>query len=223
MNSPSDVGPALRAMYDALLEAFGPQHWWPGETRDEVIIGAILTQNTAWANVERAIERLKSADVLSLAAIYAMEVGSLAELIRPAGTFRIKAKRIKAFVDWLYDCYAGDLDVLFACSADRLRHDLLGIPGIGPETADAIMLYAGDVPTFVVDAYTQRVLRRHFLVEPAATYERSKSLFESHLPGDVAHFGEYHALLVSLGKRFCRSQARCDGCPLADWNHDASL
>jgi len=165
----TNVGATLREIYDTLLKAFGPQHWWPGETRDEVIIGAILTQNTAWGNVERAIDRLNSARSLSLAAIHRMKVDKLAELIRPAGTFRIKAKRLKAFVDWLYDCYAGDLDRLFAGPSPPLRASLLAIPGIGPETADAILLYAGDVPTFVVDAYTRRVLRRHFLIAPKAS------------------------------------------------------
>ena len=218
-----DTGATLRGMYDTLYEAFGPQHWWPGETRDEVIIGAILTQNTAWTNVERAIDRLKSADCLSLCALRAIETDNLADLIRPAGTFRVKAKRLKAFVDWLYDSHDGDLNALFAGSSGRLRESLLSISGIGPETADAIMLYAGDVPTFVVDAYTKRVLRRHFVIDAGASYEQTKALFEKHLPREADMFGEYHALLVSLGKRFCRPKARCDSCPLCDWNHDADL
>lgn len=218
-----DTGATLRGMYDTLYQAFGPQQWWPGETRDEIIIGAILTQNTAWTNVERAIARLKSANSLTLVALRQMATDNLADLIRPAGTFRIKAKRLKAFVDWLHDSHEGDLDAMFACPSERLRESLLGVSGIGPETADAIMLYAGDVPTFVVDAYTKRVLRRHFVIDASTSHEQTKMLFENHLQRDAAMFGEYHALLVSLGKRFCRSKAQCESCPLSGWNHDASL
>lgn len=223
MNAPSSAGATLRGIYDTLYEAFGPQHWWPGETPDEIIIGAILTQNTAWTNVERAIVRLKSADVLSLRAIHEMEADKLADLIRPAGTFRVKAKRLKAFVDWLHDSHGGDLKTMFACSSGRLRESLLSVSGIGPETADAILLYAGNVTTFVVDAYTKRVLRRHFVIDANASYEQTKALFEKHVQRDAAMFGEYHALLVMLGKRFCRPKARCESCPLSDWNHDADL
>ena len=217
-----DTGATLRGMYDALYEAFGPQHWWPGETRDEMIIGAILTQNTAWANVKRAIARLKSANSLSLRAVHAMETDNLADLIRPAGTFRVKAKRLKAFVDWLHDRHDGDLNTMFACPSGRLRESLLSISGIGPETADAIMLYAGDVPTFVVDAYTGRMACRHGLIDGEVYYEALKALFEDSLPADAQMFNEYHALIVAVGKRHCRPRARCEGCPLEPFEHDAA-
>ena len=212
----------LQAIYDKLYSAFGPQHWWPARTRTEVIVGAILTQNTAWANVQQAIERLNKADCLTPSALHAIETDRLAELIRPAGTFRVKGKRLKAFIGWLYDTYGGDLDRMFAAGADRLRDELLAVSGIGPETADAILLYAGDMATFVVDAYTQRILRRHFLIEPGATYAEAKDLFEARLASDSAMFAEYHALLVAAGKHYCRPRARCDECPLRKFEHDAA-
>ncbi len=216
----SDLGHALGTIYDVLFSAFGPQHWWPGETRTEMIVGAILTQNTAWTNVERAIERLKQADCLTLPALAAVDVDELADLIRPSGTYRVKAARLKSFVTWLTRAYGADLNAMFATGPERLRRALLDVPGIGPETADAILLYAGGVPTFVVDAYTQRVLRRHFLTDAHASYDETKSLFETHLPPDANAFGEFHALLVELGKRYCRPKARCDACPLSDMTHD---
>ncbi|MEE9294878.1 MAG: endonuclease III domain-containing protein [Phycisphaerae bacterium] len=242
MTSP-DVGRTLRDFYDALLEAFGPQHWWPGDTRDETIIGAVLTQNTAWGNVERAIDQIKSANLLSLAALHAVNESTLAQLIRPAGTYRVKAGRLKSLISWIDLNHGGDLEAMFATPLTALRESLLTVPGVGPETADAILLYAGNHPTFVVDAYTQRVLRRHFLSEPRplgsgrseprlsrssrgdnrSSYARTKELFERNIAPDAQRYGEYHALLVEVGKRFCRTRARCDQCPLRHWPHDAEL
>ena len=210
----------LEAIYQRLFEAFGPQHWWPAETREEVIIGAILAQNTAWANVARAVERLGRADCLTLRGIDRMPLDRLARLVRPSGTYRIKAERLKTFANWLQVNFDGDLDALFGMGTDRARKELLSIDGIGPETADAILLYAGRLPTFVVDAYTRRIMRRHFVVPPQSTYAQAKRVFESALAADQRLYNEYHALLVELGKRYCRPRARCEGCPLASLRHD---
>ncbi len=218
-----NVSDTLLHLYEVLDAAFGPQHWWPGEARDETIVGAVLTQNTAWRNVERAIDRLKSANVLTLEVMRTLDEADLAELIRPAGTYRVKARRLKALVLWIYDRCDGDLDTLFAEDPATLRAGLLGVPGVGPETADAIMLYAGSIPTFVVDAYTLRVLRRHFVIDDAARYDDTQALFHRHLDRDADMFGQYHALFVELGKRFCSPRAACDACPLRDWPRDASL
>ena len=210
----------LEAIYQRLFEAFGPQHWWPAETREEVIIGAILAQNTAWANVARAVERLGRADCLTLRGIDRMPLDRLARLVRPSGTYRIKAERLKTFANWLQVNFDGDLDALFGMGTDRARKELLSIDGIGPETADAILLYAGRLPTFVVDAYTRRIMRRHFVVPPQSTYAQAKGVIERALPTNRQLYNEYHALLVELGKRYCRPRAQCEGCPLAPLKHD---
>lgn len=216
----SATGRRLMQFHDALLAAFGRQHWWPADSREEVIIGAVLTQNTAWRNVERAIENLKRANAIDWARLRDMPMESLAELIRPAGTYRVKARRLKGLVAFLWDRFDADLDAMFATPLSALREALLEVPGIGRETADAILLYAGRLPTFVVDAYTARVLRRHGLIDETADYEEIKDLFESNLPADVRLFNEFHALLVQVGKLHCRARARCDGCPLAFDDHD---
>jgi len=209
----------LTEIYQLLLERFGPQHWWPGETQFEIIVGAILAQNTNWTNVEKAIANLKSADVLSPEKLHNIEVSQLAELIRPAGYYNIKAKRLKSFVSWLCENYDGKLTELENVDTERLRAELLGIKGVGRETADSILLYAIDRPIFVVDAYTARVAVRHGLIEPEADYEQLRDLFQSNLPQDVQLFNEYHALLVRVGKEFCRPKARCAGCPLEKLPH----
>jgi len=209
----------IQTIYDRLFERFGPQHWWPGETPFEIIVGAILTQNTNWTNVEKAIGNLKKAGVLTPARLHALDAGALAELIRPAGYFNIKAGRLKHFLDRLFERFEGQLDRLGALPADRLREELLSIKGIGPETADSIALYAFNKPVFVVDAYTGRILGRHGLLEPQAGYEEVRMLFESTLPRDVRLYNEYHALLVRLGKDYCRPKPQCAGCPLEDMPH----
>ncbi len=210
---------ALRDFYDAMLAACGPQHWWPADTPTEVIIGAILTQNTAWRNVERAIANLRAAGALDFARLRDLPIDTVGELIRPAGTFNVKARRLKAFVDWLWLHYDGDLDRLFAVPMHALREQLLEISGIGRETADAILLYAGGLPGFVVDAYTARILRRHGLIDEDADYDEIKELFETALPCDPPLFNEYHALLVQVGKTHCRPRPRCAGCPLEPFEH----
>ncbi len=219
----SETSPTLTDIYNTLLNAFGPQQWWPADTPAEVIIGAILTQNTAWTNVERAIDRLKKENLLSLTAIHNTPEETLADLIRSAGTFRVKARRLKVFAAYVHERYEGGLNAMFSVPLPKLRDELLEISGIGPETADAILLYAGNLPTFVVDAYTRRILRRHHLIDSEADYHTVQNLFRENLHTDAAIFNEYHALLVELAKRHCRTRAICDGCPLKSLQHDAGL
>ena len=209
----------LTEIYRLLYDEFGPQQWWPGETRFEIITGAILTQNTNWANVEKAINNLKSADCLIPEKIHSLDAAQLAQLIRPSGYFNIKAKRLKNFVNWLFDNYNGELTDLENIDTGRLREELLTIKGVGRETADSILLYAFDRPIFVMDTYTARVAFRHELIGPEADYEQLQELFESSLPADTQLFNEYHALLVRVGKEFCRPKARCPDCPLEKLPH----
>ncbi|MHC4062270.1 MAG: endonuclease III domain-containing protein [Planctomycetota bacterium] len=209
----------LLEIYQLLFERFGPQHWWPGETQFEIIVGAILTQNTNWQNVEKAIANLKSSDLLSPEALHNIEIGDLAKLIRPAGYFNVKAKRLKSFIDWLFANYGGDLRGLESVGTERLREELLSVKGVGRETADSMLLYALNREIFVVDAYTARVAVRHGLIEPEADYEQLRELFQSNLPEDAQLFNEYHALLVRVGKEFCRPKARCPACPLENLPH----
>lgn len=205
----------LRGVYRRLLNHFGPQDWWPGESAFEVIVGAVLTQNTSWRNVERAIENLREAKVLALPAMYELSVEDLSELIRPAGYFRLKAKRLRNLLEFIVAEHDASLDAMFATELESLRTQLLAVNGIGPETADSILLYAGEKTTFVVDAYTHRVLKRHGWIDHKADYHAVKQLFEEHLRHDAALFNEYHALLVRVGNGYCRKQPKCDECPLA--------
>jgi len=209
----------LTGIYERLFRAFGPQHWWPGETRFEIIVGAILTQNTSWANVAKAIANLKEAECLEPNRLHALDTAELEQLIRPAGYFRLKAKRLRNFTHWLFDTYEGRLDTLDAVETRRLREELLGISGIGPETADSILLYALGRPVFVVDTYTARVAVRHGLIEPDIDYTQLQYLFESNLEPDVQLFNEFHALLVRVGKDFCKPTPQCEACPLNDLPH----
>jgi len=209
----------LQEIFDRLLAHFGPQHWWPGESPFEVIVGAILTQNTSWRNVEKAVANLKRARMLTPEALHSLPADVLAEQIRPAGYYRIKADRLLAFLRWLISHYGGDLSRLASRDTPSLRHELLAIKGIGPETADSILLYAFGRPVFVVDTYTARVAARHGLIEPAFDYAQLQDLFQSALAQDVPLFNEYHALLVRVGKEYCRPIARCEGCPLSALQH----
>jgi endonuclease-3 related protein len=207
----------LMQVYECLLTAFGPQRWWPGDSPFEIMVGAVLVQNTAWKNVERAIANLRDAGVMEPHALYALPAEELAELIRPAGYFQVKAKRLRNLLKFVVDQHDGSLEAMFAGSLATLRGGLLGIHGIGPETADAILLYAGGLPTFVVDTYTHRVLARHGWIGYEADYHEIKDFFESGLPADPALYNEYHALLVRVGKEYCRkSNPKCDACPLVD-------
>ncbi|MGA8024969.1 MAG: hypothetical protein WCC18_09295 [Candidatus Acidiferrales bacterium] len=207
--------PALDEYFNSLFTALGPQHWWPGDTPFEVIVGTILRQNTSWKNVELALANLRREDLLSVAGIERVNVRHLAELLRPAGYFRHKARRLKAFVRFLRGEYAGSLQRMFATPVLVLREKLLGVWGIGPETADSILLYAGEQPVFVVDAYTKRIFARHGWIGEKAKYEDVRWMVERQFPGDVRRFNELHALIVSVGKNFCRPQEpKCGECPL---------
>ncbi|HEY3226294.1 MAG TPA: endonuclease III domain-containing protein [Planctomycetota bacterium] len=203
----------LLAYYRDLHRRYGPQRWWPADTPFEVMVGAILTQNTAWTNVEKAIAALKTFGLLDPNRILETDEETLGLAIRPAGTFRVKARRLRAFVRWFVDRGA-DLRKIRALGRPKLREELLGIPGIGRETADSILLYAFDLPTFVVDRYAWRVLTRHALVPEDAGYDEMKELFEESLGPDRKLFNEFHALIVKVGKEHCRTTARCEGCPL---------
>ena len=204
----------LLEIYARLRGFFGPQHWWPGETPFEVAVGAILTQNTSWTNVAKAIANLKAAGALDPLKLHVMEPEQLELLIRPAGYFRVKAKRLKNFIAWLCDRYGGDLKNLEPINTTRLREELLSISGIGPETADSILLYALNRPIFVVDTYTARVMVRHGLIGPDLDYQSLQDLFMSNLEPDVALFNEFHALLVMAGKDYCKPRPKCPPCPL---------
>lgn len=204
----------LLTIYEKLNAHFGNLHWWPGDSPFEVIVGAILTQNTAWRNVETAIWQLKSKNLLYPEGILKIDDNSLSNLIRPAGYYNIKTRRLKSFVRFLYDEYNGDLDVMFAEDLWHLRERLLSVKGIGEETADSILLYAGNKPIFVVDAYTRRILQRHDIIGPDARYTEIQQLFMISLHHDVPLFNQYHALLVNTGKFFCTRKPNCDKCPL---------
>jgi len=217
------VSERLTEIYQLLFQRFGPQHWWPGQTQFEIITGAILTQNTNWGNVEKAIVNLRAAELLTPKKLHDIKVSSLAELIRPAGYYNIKAKRLKNFANWLFENYNGQLKELEKADTERLRTELLAVKGIGRETADSILLYALNRCVFVVDAYTARVVFRHELIGPGAGYEEIRELFESNLPGETKLFNEYHALLVRVGKEFCRPKARCSGCPLEKVSHNPDI
>jgi endonuclease III related protein len=229
--------------YTSLLSRYGPQNWWPGESRFEVIIGAYLTQNTNWSNVEKAIANLRSVSVLSLNAMRQLPLAELETLVRPSGYFRQKARNLKAFISFLDGQYAGSLNRMFAEPTEKLRAELLALNGVGPETADSILLYAGNHPVFVVDAYTRRIFERHGIIHAKTSYEEIRSLVEqtirnapresfaikaigteprhpasrmsNSLRSELAqHYNEFHALIVRLGNQHCRSKANCESCPL---------
>ena len=209
----------LEQIYNILFETWGNQNWWPGDSDFEIIIGAILTQNTNWLNVEKAIKNLKAADCFTPEKLCQLDVEKLALLIKPAGYFNVKAKRLKNFLNWFHDEYHLDIESLTQAPTFSLREQLLSIKGIGPETSDSILLYALEKPVFVVDTYTARIMSRHRLIEPDADYEQLKDLF-SCLEPDVKFFNEYHALLVRVGKEFCKPKPRCEICPLNCLEHD---
>jgi endonuclease-3 related protein len=207
----------LRGVYKKLYTYFGPQHWWPAESSFEVIIGAILTQNTAWTNVEKAIANLRQKRLLNPKGLYNVNIKTLAKLIRPCGYFNIKAARVKSFLEALFADFKGSLELLLSLKAETLREELLKIKGIGLETADSIILYAAEKPIFVVDAYTRRFLLRHKLIKEGTSYQQIQSLFEENLPRKLNLFNEYHALIVRLAKEFCRPKSLCNICPLKKW------
>jgi len=229
--------------YHAMLRRWGPQNWWPAQSRFEVIVGAYLTQNTNWLNVEKAMVNMRKARALSPKAMRAMPLERLQELIRPSGYYRQKAIKLKVFMEYLDEKYKGSLDRMFAQPTARLRDELLALNGVGPETADSILLYAGNHPVFVVDAYTRRILERHGLITQTTRYEEIRAMMElavnSAAPDELAiagahseprhapsrmsrtartelaqHYNELHALIVRVGNQLCRSVALCSSCPL---------
>jgi len=203
----------LHDYYTVLLNHLGPSGWWPAQTPFEVAVGAILTQNTAWTNVERAITALKGANALDPHAMWALPEAVLAELIRPAGYFRVKAKRLRHFLAFLME-HGGNMEAL--TELPHIRQRLLEVRGIGPETADSILLYALGLPFFVVDAYTRRIFHRHGLIPEDIPYDELQAVFHDALPPDVPLYQEFHALIVRAAKAWCRTRPRCPECPLAD-------
>lgn len=212
MSSPRRL--LLNSIFDRLRATYGPQHWWPADSPFEVIVGAILTQNTAWKNVEKSIAALRQHGVLTLEGIHGLPQDELAAIIRSSGYYNQKAKKLMAFCRHVDERWDGDLDRLLAQEPEPLRSELLGLYGIGPETADSIVLYAAHRPTFVVDVYTHRVFSRHGWVEESIGYDGLRAYFMDALDPDVIYFQEYHALLVRVGHIHCRRRPDCSSCPL---------
>jgi len=213
------TGYRLMEMYRCLKDHFGPQDWWPAETPLEVMIGAILTQNTNWTNVEKAISNLRERELLSLDRLTALPTDELAVYIRPAGYYNIKAKRLKNLLNFIADEYDGNLPAFLDQEMDAMREGLLSVNGVGHETADSIVLYAANRPLFVVDAYTHRILSRHAMASEESNYHELQALFMDHLPEDAVLYNEFHALIVLTGKNYCRKKPRCGDCPLTHWEN----
>jgi len=210
----------VESIYTSLLDHFGPQNWWPADSPFEVMVGAVLTQNTNWANVSRAINTLKSENLLSPVLLYELPLEILSEKIRPSGYYNLKAKRLKNLLDLVVEEVeiSGSLDSFFSQDRDVLREKLLTVKGIGPETADSILLYAAEKPVFVVDTYTYRFLSRHGLIGEESSYQEIQEFFMDNLPEETALFNEYHALIVQLGKEFCKKRRPlCRECPLREF------
>ena len=207
-------------VYSLLYDHFGPQHWWPGETPFEVVVGAVLTQNTNWSNVQKAISRLKSENLLSYESLKELRAEEIAPHIKSSGYYNLKATRLRNLLNMIEDKYDGDFDLLLGDSLECGRENLLGVKGIGQETADSILLYACKQPIFVVDAYTHRVFSRHNLVDEESDYDSIQSLFTDNIPENVELFNEYHALIVRVAARYCKkSNPRCAECPLEGINY----
>ena len=204
------------SIYQTLLSHYGSSDWWPAKTPFEVVVGAILTQNTNWNNVEKAIANLRQADALTLAPILNLDREDLEQLIRPSGFFRQKAERLQLFCHYLQDHHRGSFENLFDQELDLVREELLRLKGVGPETADSILLYAGKLPSFVVDTYTTRLFGRLALLSGKEKYHEVRDLFMSGLPEDIQLYNEYHALIITHGKNFCRKKPACQNCPCAD-------
>jgi len=206
----------ILGIYKRLHEHFGPRNWWPADTPFEVMIGAILTQNTSWKNVEKAISNLKKKKLMSPRRLHKINHKTLASVIKPAGFFNVKAKRVKNFVNFLFIRYNYSINDMRKTPLSALRKELLLVNGIGPETADSILLYATGKPVFVIDAYTKRIFQRHGFIKKDIDYHKLQRLFMDNLPLKTALFNEYHALLVELAKTFCRGKPLCGECPLED-------
>jgi endonuclease-3 related protein len=204
----------LLRLHRALFAHHGPQGWWPARTPYEVAVGAILVQHTAWTGAARAIAALRAQRLLVPDRLARTDLVTLEALVRPAGTYRLKARRLLDFTGWLLARFDGDFRGLRRAPLGPLRRELLAVQGLGPETADAILLYAAGRPVFVADAYTRRVLERHRLLPRGTGYEAARLFLEAHLPSDPALFNEFHALLVAAAKAYCRTAPRCEGCPV---------
>jgi endonuclease-3 related protein len=205
--------------YQLLYDHFGPQHWWPGESPLEIMVGAILTQNTNWSNVQKAIANLKSEKLLDYQSLSQLSVDELAQLIRPAGYYNLKAQRLKNLFDMVADSYGGEVDLFLSDELGSARENLLAVKGVGPETADSILLYACGHPVFVVDMYTHRVFSRHNMVEEETDYQSIQDVFVDHLPQDLRLYNEFHALIVRVAGTFCKkTKPLCEKCPLQGLN-----
>ena len=210
-------GERLVEMFDLLLKGFGPQNWWPADTELEMMVGAVLTQNTNWKNVEKAIQNLKRKGLLSVDALHSLPTNEVAQEIRPAGYFNIKAKRLKNLIQFIMEQYEGTISLFLEEGTQSLREGLLSVNGVGPETADSILLYAARRPIFVIDTYTHRILSRHGMIDEEVGYYELQELFMDHLPDNADFFGEFHALIVRAGKDCCRKKPLCSQCPLEKW------
>ena len=204
---------SLKNIYQTLYNHFGPQHWWPGDTPFEVIVGAILTQQTSWNNAEKAIKNLKKENLLDSKKLHDIKNEKLERLIKSSGYYRQKTKKLKNFMNFLWENYDGSLEKLFDQPIPKLRKNLLSINGIGKETADSIILYAANKPIFVIDSYTVRLINRLGITQEK-DYNKIQELFQKNLSQYVHLFNEYHALIVHLGKNYCKKKPRCDECPL---------
>ncbi len=209
-----NLSATLTEIYKRLWKAYGPQHWWPGDTPLEVMVGAVLTQNTNWQGVEKAIANLKRSGLLAVDKLHTVPTDKLARLIRPSGYFNLKASRLKNLIELVVEGYGSDLKAMARVETAQLRKELLAVKGVGPETADSILLYGFHRPIFVVDTYTRRVVGRHGLAEEMAGYRELQEMFMQQLPPDASVFNEYHALLVRVGKLHCQRSPRCQDCPL---------
>ncbi len=205
----------ITEVFEKLLKHYGPQNWWPAESKFEVVVGAVLTQNTSWKNVEKAIDNLKKANLMSPDGILKTPEPELAELLKPSGYPNLKARRLKNTVSFINDRWHLDFDRMKKLSVELLRQSLLKINGVGEETADSIILYAVELPTFVIDAYTKRLFSRLGIINGREKYEEVKRIFDSNLPRDVYVYQEYHALIVVHCKEKCRKKPLCKNCPLA--------
>lgn len=212
MKTQAHLNPA--DIYARLASVYGPQHWWPGDTPFEVAAGAVLTQNTAWSNVEKAIASLKAAHAMTATGLLVLSESDLEQAIRPAGYYRVKARYLRALATWIDQRAGGDLSTLASEDLGPLRSEILGLRGVGKETADSILLYAIGRPVFVVDAYTRRITARLHLLPENATYDATQRYFNTRLPEDTQLFNEFHALLVHLAKEHCRTKSVCPACPL---------
>ncbi len=213
------MGDMYTEIYQNLIDHFGPQNWWPGETPFEIIVGAVLTQNTNWRNVSKAIDNLREAGLLNYNTLKLLAVDEIATYIRPSGYYNLKAKRLRNLFDMIEKVYFGELDLFLQDSLESGRENLLSVKGVGPETADSILLYACELPTFVIDTYTHRVFSRHQLVDEETDYESMQDLFVSQLPQDVQLFNEYHALIVRVASTYCKkTNPLCEQCPLQGVN-----